>query len=410
MGNDRAPLLLEVGLKWPPEHYLRRKLEGLAAGGMEVAVATPTPRRDGDEVLRGVRPVRLPGWDEPAAVALLRLTRDCILLGLRRPRVLLRLARAVRRTGRPVRRTIRLVRSMVVVLLERPAVVHFEWDPDAASFLPLFEACGCPVVVSNHAGIYYRPRTGQRRLTSLYPAIFARAAAVHCVSEAVCDEAVRFGLDRDKARVIHSGIDVGFFTPAPSDVRDPEELRVIGVGRLIWQKGYDFALEAVASLAAAGVPVSYEILGGDPSAATGKPTDRGRLLYLIHELGLEGRVTLLGRVSQEMVRERLWASDVLLQASHFEGSPNAVLEAMACARPVVVADWDGARELVEHGVNGLVCSRHSSQALAEALGSLRDRAVARRLGEAGRERVLADFTLERQLESFQGLYAELSEA
>jgi glycosyltransferase involved in cell wall biosynthesis len=156
--------------------------------------------------------------------------------------------------------------------------------------------------------------------------------------------------------------------------------------------------------------VSYEILGGEPSAVTGRPTDRGRLLYLIHELGLEDRVRLLGRVSQEMVRKRLRASDVLLQASHFEGSPNAVLEAMACARPVVVADWDGARELVEHGVNGLVCPRHSPQALAEALGSLRDRAVARRLGEAGRERVMAGFTLEHQLESFRGLYAEVAEA
>ena len=121
-------------------------------------------------------------------------------------------------------------------------------------------------------------------------------------------------------------------------------------------------------------------------------------------------MTLLGRVSQEMVRERLRASDVLLQASHFEGSPNAVLEAMACARPVVVADWDGARELVEHGVEGLVCPRRSPQALADALGSLRDRALARRLGEAGRERVVADFTLERQLESFQRVYmAELAE-
>ena len=395
-------------MKWPPEYYLRRKLEGIAAGGMEVAVATVTPRRDGDEVLRGVRRVRLPGREDPTALALAGLTRDCIRLGLRRPRALPRLLRAVRRTGRPARRTISLLRSLVVVMLEMPAVVHFEWDPDAAYFLPLFEAFGCPVVVSNHAGIYYRPRIGERRLTNAYPNIFARAAAVHCVSEAVCDEAVRFGLDRAKARVIHSGIDVGFFTPAPSDIRDPEELRVIGVGRLIWQKGYEYALEAVASLADAGVPVSYEILGGEPSAVTGRPTDRPRLLYLIHALGLEGRVKLLGKVSQEMVRERLWASDVLLQASHFEGSPNAVLEAMACARPVVVADWDGVRELVEHGANGLVCPRRSPQAMAEALGSLRDRAVARRLGEAGRERALADFTLERQLETFRGLYAEVA--
>ena len=70
-----------------------------------------------------------------------------------------------------------------------------------------------------------------------YPAIFARAAAVHCVSEGVREEAVRFGLDRTKARVIHSAVDVDFFSPAPSGVRDAEELRVIGVGRLTWHQG-----------------------------------------------------------------------------------------------------------------------------------------------------------------------------
>ena len=63
------------------------------------------------------------------------------------------------------------------------------------------------------------------------------------------------------------------------------------------------------------------------------------------------------------------------------------------------------REAVEHGVEGLVCPRRSPQALADALGSLRDRALARKLGEAGRARVVADFTLERQLESFRRLYS-----
>jgi colanic acid/amylovoran biosynthesis glycosyltransferase len=293
-------------------------------------------------------------------------------------------------------------------MLAKPDLVHVEWEGVAVDFLPLFEACPCPVVVSSHGGIHVRPKTGDRRITSAYPAVFARAAAVHCVSEAVREEAVRFGLDRAKARVIHPGVDVDFFRPDPSDVRDPEELRVIGVGRLNWVKGYDYALEAVASLVRAGVPVTYEILGGEPSAETGKASDRGRLLYLIHELGLEGRVRLLGKVSQEVVRERLWASDALLQASLSEGLPNTVLEAMACALPVVVTDCGGIREAVEHGVEGLVCPRRSPQALADALGTLRDPTLARKLGEAGRERVVAGFTLERQLESFRRLYGELA--
>ena len=107
------------------------------------------------------------------------------------------------------------------------------------------------------------------------------------------------------------------------------------------------------------------------------------------------------------MRERLWASDVLLQASLSEGLPNTVLEAMACGLPVVVTDCGGLREAVDDGVEGLVCPRRSPQALADALGSLRDRALARRMGEAGRKRVCAEFTLERQLESFRRLYDDV---
>lgn len=393
-------------MRWPPEHYLRRKLEGLAADGIAVAVAASYGDLDGEADLRGVRCVRLPRQDEPAAVAFTRLARDCLLLGLRNPRGLLRILRAARRS----RSTIRRLRSQLVVMLAKPDVVHVEWEGVAVDFLPLLEACDFPVVVSNHGGIHVRPKIGERRITGAYPTIFEHAAAVHCVSEAVRDEAVRLGLDRAKAHVIRTAVDVDFFSPAPSGVRDSDELRVIAVGRLTWQKGYDYALAAMASLVRAGLPVTYEILGGEPSAESGRASDRGRLLYLIHALGLEGRVRLLGKVSQEVVRERLWAADALLQASLSEGLPNAMLEAMSCALPVVVTDCGGVREAVEHGVEGLVCPRRSPQALAHALDSLRDRTLARKLGQAGRARVVADFTVERQLESFQRLYREVAAA
>jgi colanic acid/amylovoran biosynthesis glycosyltransferase len=251
------------------------------------------------------------------------------------------------------------------------------------------------------------PHTGRGDLAARYPEVFARATAVHCVSEAVRNEAAQYGLDRAKARVIHPAVDTGYFRPLAVADSAPENLRILGVGRLGWVKGYGYALEAVASLARAGVPVTYEIIGGEPVSDTGEASDRSRLLYLIHELGLQGRVKLLGELPPEAVRERLWTSDVLLQASLAEGLPNTVLEAMACGLPVVVTDCGGLREAVDHGVEGLVCPRRSPQALADALASLRDRALARRMGDAGRRRVCAEFRLERQIDSFRRLYDEV---
>jgi glycosyltransferase involved in cell wall biosynthesis len=258
------------------------------------------------------------------------------------------------------------------------------------------------------SGINVHPHAGYERLAAAYPIVFARAAAVHCVSEAVREEAERFGLERSKARVIHPAVDTNYFSPAPRADAEPGALRVVGVGELNWIKGYDDALEAIALLVREGVPVSYEIIGAEPAADSGKASDRARLLYLVHELGLEGRVRLLGELSQEAVRERLRSADVLLQASLSEGLPNTVLEAMACALPVVVTDCGGLREAVEHGVEGLVCPRRSPRGLAEALAALwRDPELARGLGAGGRARVCAEFTLEGQLESWRRLYEEL---
>jgi len=386
--------LLEVDLGWPPEDYLRRKLDGLATAGFRVSVTAeraPRPRRQGNVVV-----IRLPSRLEPRAFAAFWLLRDAVVLGVRDPARLVALARGVRRAH--------LLRRVLPIALARPDVVHFEWKRPAIAMLPAFEALGVPVVVSNHAALT-ASKVGDPAADA-YPDLFAAATAVHCVSEAGRRETERLGLAPGKARVVRNAVDTSLFTPAPRP-RDAT-LRVIGVGGVDWKKGYGYALGAIARLRAAGIAVSFEILGGDPAPASGRPGDRQRVLYLIHDLGLDDAVTLRGQVSQQEVLERLRASDVLLQASISEGLPNAVLEAMACGLPVVVTDAGGVPEAVTDGVEGFVCPRYSADALADALARIAsDPVLARRMGEAGRKRVCAEFALERQVEAFAGLYRGL---
>jgi glycosyltransferase involved in cell wall biosynthesis len=403
--------LLEVDLQWPPEAYLCRKLEGLAARGLHVSVASRTGRRGQHPRLRGVRLVRLPAAGEGRGHMLFGAARDAIRLAVRRPAALRRLVAAARAGGGPASRWIGRLRDFLPVELARPDVVHFEWESAALGFLALFGACGRPVIVSSHGGIHLRPRIGDKRLVAAYPALFEQATAVHCVSGAVREAAARFGLERSKARVIRTAVDTAFFTP-PADRCDAgERLRVVSVGFLAWHKGHDDALKAVALLAHDGVPVSLEVLGGEPPAGGVIPGDRARLLFLARELGLDGRVTWCGEVAQERVRESLRRADVLLQASLTEGLPNSLLEGMACGVPVVATDCGGVREAVEHGVEGLICPIRSPRALADALAAIyADPALARRMGEAGRARVEADFALGDQIDRFQSLYRELARA
>ena len=107
----------------------------------------------------------------------------------------------------------------------------------------------------------------------------------------------------------------------------------------------------------------------------------------------------------EQVRDTLQQSDVFMLASVSEGICNAVLEAMACGLPVVTTDCGGMREAVSDCVEGFVVPIRDSQAMALALQNLaEDSSLQKRMGHAGRQRILQEFTLERQVQQFVALY------
>jgi glycosyltransferase involved in cell wall biosynthesis len=93
------------------------------------------------------------------------------------------------------------------------------------------------------------------------------------------------------------------------------------------------------------------------------------------------------------VARHLRLGDVILLPSVWDGMPNALLEAMACARPVLASDSGGIPEVIEHGVSGLMLPRESLHRLGEAVLELLDRGpdFAHAIGTAARQRVLTSF-------------------
>ena len=93
------------------------------------------------------------------------------------------------------------------------------------------------------------------------------------------------------------------------------------------------------------------------------------------------------------VARHLRLCDVVLLPSVWDGLPNALLEAMACARPVLASDSGGIPEVIEHGVSGLMLPRASLHRLGEAILELLDQGpeFASALGTAARQRVLTHF-------------------
>jgi glycosyltransferase involved in cell wall biosynthesis len=292
----------------------------------------------------------------------------------------------------------------------RPDLVQVEWlstgvhhfSALAAFERPVLLSCrGSEVNVNPHAPSF-------RRATSALPLLFAQATAVACVSEAIREEATRQGLDPAKARVVHTGVDTDFFHPSTGSRSTRGDFRLVAVGAFRWVKGWEYALLAVAELAAAGIPVSLSVFGGDPAEDMAVVTDRDRIEHTIRDLGLGDSVVLHRHVEPSRLRDSLQAADAFLHASLSEGLPNVVLEAMACGLPIVATDVGGTGEAIADGVEGFLVPPRDPRAAAAALERLwRDRDLRHRLGAAGRARVEAEFTLEAALDRWTALYEDV---
>lgn len=153
-----------------------------------------------------------------------------------------------------------------------------------------------------------------------------------------------------------------------------DETLICWSGRLDPVKGFE---EMLAGFRLADLPAARLLLAGDGPY-------RPVVERLIHEHGLAGRVLLLGERSD--VAALLRTSDLFLFCSRTEGLPNAVLEAMAAALPIVATDVPGCRDLIRHGETGWLVQAGSPESIAGGIHQMvSDSSHARRLGMNARQ-------------------------
>ncbi len=287
-------------------------------------------------------------------------------------------------------------------LARRWDVIYFPWNSAAIENLKFFDQ-GVPAVVSCRGSqINSAPHNPNRnQIKEGLGATFRKAALVHCVSQAIQNEAMQYGLTLEKSRVIYPAVDTDFFFPGESRSEDPF-LKIVTIGNLSWVKGHEYALLTIRKLLDAKIAVRYEIIGEGP--------DRQRILYTIQDLALEKNVFLSGRLSPEKVRDRLRKSDVFLLSSLSEGISNAALEAMACGLPIITTDCGGMREAITDGVEGFAVPVRDPEAMEDSLKNLAEDPDLRfRMGNAAREKILKNFTLGEQINRFANLFERARE-
>lgn len=241
----------------------------------------------------------------------------------------------------------------------------------------------------------------------------ANVSRVIAVSEASARALRERGIfPAHKIRVVPNAVDVHRFLDASrgfgtegreTDSLARSPLRVGIVGELSEVKGQDVFIRAARVVVEmfAG-EVEFIIVGEDASRAGGR---RAALEKLVAESGLEGRVRFTGR--SEDVAAILSSLDVFVSASRSESFGIALVEAMASGVAVVATATEGAREIVEDGLTGIIVPVGDADSLAAAVTELLgDEARRLSLGESAREAASARFSLERMVADTERVYAE----
>jgi glycosyltransferase involved in cell wall biosynthesis len=198
-----------------------------------------------------------------------------------------------------------------------------------------------------------------------------------------------------------SGVDLSRFQPGGQTIAAGEPTRVVLAARLLWDKGIAEYVAAARQLRAQGLPIRF-LLAGAPDRGNPAAIPRATLVGWAEE----GVIELLGHRSDMAA---LFASaHIAVLPSYREGLPKSLIEAAACALPLITTDVPGCREVVTHEVDGLLVPVRDASALASAIERLhRNPAWRHQLGLAARQRALAEFDERIVIEKTLAVYSEL---
>jgi len=271
--------------------------------------------------------------------------------------------------------------------------VHLPHPVGAASYLCSKKPHRHRLIVTYHSDV-----VRQRFLNQFYQPVvaelLARADVVIATSPNLKDLSRTLAPFREKCRVVPYGLDLDVFSANAEREAIAARLRArfagrrvaLGVGRLIYYKGFEQAIHALESLP----DVQLVLIGDGPL--------RGELEALARARGVAERVSFEGELMNEAIAPYYLASDVYLLPSIAPSEAFGIvqIEAMACGVPVINTDLpSGVPFVSRHEESGLTVPPRDPQALARAVRRLLDdEPLRRRLGAAARERARAEFSKE----------------
>jgi len=271
---------------------------------------------------------------------------------------------------------------------------------------------GVPVVISSKRDMGFLNNRMHARALRLIDPLVNR---VICVSNAVKQALAERKLVKPrKAVVFYNGVDLNEFKVDHSNIAARKkqlglrpELPVVAlVANPRPIKDLETFIRAARQVLDLQHNAQFVVVGAECFYLTGKRDYQAQLNELIARLNLREHVIFLGNRSE--VNQILPLADICVLTSLSEGFSNTIVEYMTAERPVIATDVGGNREAIVDQETGFLIPAQAPQRLAELIARLlNDKALAARLGKAGRKRIEKHFTLARMVENHQALYKAL---
>jgi glycosyltransferase involved in cell wall biosynthesis len=289
-----------------------------------------------------------------------------------------------------------------------PVLLHAHHGANGLRALPLARSLGIPLVVTFHGSDataidlrHEKAPFGHRRYLARKPELQRGGTLFLAVSEFIRRKLLEQGFPEEKVEVHYTGVDTKMFQPASTE-REPV---ILFVGRLVERKGPEYLIRATAQVQNELPETELVVIGDGPLRADLEQQAKKSLR----------RYRFLGTQRHHAVREWMnrasvfCAPSVKMPSGEEEAFGMVYAEAMAMEKPVVAFNSGGVSEVISHGQTGFLAPERDWRALAKYLSILlQDTELRKKIGVAGRARVMRQFNLEQRTKVLETIYARVS--
>lgn len=377
----------------PSTTFIENLIDGLSQSGIEILLFG---KQTADVGYKGK--VKIFPLPSKGVTLLFHFIKQSVILFYKNPNLFFRSFRILRNNKKKIRKVIKEAGVIFPMINNKPDIFHIQWAKTVEQHPELFDILDCKFIVSlRGAHINYSPIL-DINLADAYRKHFPGVDGFHAVSEEIGREAMKYGADKKKIRVIHSSIKDELMKMNSDLYVEGSKLEIISVGRFHWKKGYHYALDAMGILDEKGVDFNYTII------AQGKIPEE--ITFLINEYGLSEKIKIIQGMKHDELIRKLQSSHLLILPSVEEGIANVVLEAMAIGVPVLTTDCGGMTEVVEDRINGYIVKVRDPDLLAEKVMSFisTDIEFKKNLTQKAKEVIAKEFSKEKQIREFSDFY------